>query len=238
MGQAEFEEVGGLLADALMEENKLELLGTESGGTSDTGAEHVYIVFSEEISIENGIEIIKQQVLSGAEPDIRRIDDAGHAAVLVVTTSQRQQIETLDEVVKVKINEAADVLKKNSEPRFSDTTGSEVTEESDTDSAAAEALVAEADKQEIAEEEIPASEISALAPEKEDTATEHIVKEETAQETYDEAVTGAQTMATVVESGVSVNEGQGGSSVGIIFAIVAAVCIVIAAAVVFIRKKR
>lgn len=70
---------------------------------------HVYLVFDEETSIEEGIRLVEQQVLSGSKLDVRREDTTGNAVVAVMTREQQQQAEKLPEVESAEIDEAAEL---------------------------------------------------------------------------------------------------------------------------------
>ena len=107
MSKASFEKVQGAdFSKAFKSDRKLELKMSESGSTSETAPEHIYIVFSEEISIEDGIGTIESEALSGDALRVTRFDVTGHAAVAIVTPSQRKFIEDLPIIKRVKVMEA------------------------------------------------------------------------------------------------------------------------------------
>ena len=106
MSKASFEKVqGSNFSKAFKNDRKLELRMSESGSTSVTAPEHIYIVFSEEISIEDGIRTIESEVLSGDALRVTRFDVTGHAAVAIVTPSQRKHIEDLPIINRIKVME-------------------------------------------------------------------------------------------------------------------------------------
>lgn len=108
MSQAAFEEVSGFDPLRSLQEGKaLGQSKSDEGSTSAAAAEHVYIVFSEETSIDNGIKLIEQQVLGGKKLDVSRIDEKGHAVVAVVSSFDRRQIRSLPEVDRVKVQQPA-----------------------------------------------------------------------------------------------------------------------------------
>lgn len=107
MSKASFEKVErGVSSGTFKDDNRLKLEKSVGCSTSETGREHIYIVFSEDISIENGIETIESRVLSGDVLEVSRFDVRGHAAVAIVSTSQIKKIEELPIVKRVKVMEA------------------------------------------------------------------------------------------------------------------------------------
>lgn len=106
MSKASFEKVTGFgLREAFKSANKLRPDDSVACSTSDTAPEHIYIVFSEEITIEDGIETIEGSALAGDVLQVSRFDVIGHAAVAIVSTFQRKKIEELPIVKKVKVIE-------------------------------------------------------------------------------------------------------------------------------------
>lgn len=106
MSKASYERVEGEESHkAFKDENKLRLRKPVVSSTSDAAQEHVYIVFSNEISIEQGIETIENEVLSGDVLRVARFDVRGHAAVAIVSSSQIHDIEDLPIVKKVRVIE-------------------------------------------------------------------------------------------------------------------------------------
>jgi hypothetical protein len=112
-----FQKIDGVYAQNLLKGETVDKkeLGIDSGATEGSDVvEHVYIVFADGTDIESGIALIEQQVLGGGKLEVNRKDTTGNAIVAVVESSVRKEIESLPEVSKVKINEAAEV-KKNRE---------------------------------------------------------------------------------------------------------------------------
>lgn len=108
MSRATFEEVGGFDPLGSLQEGKaLGQRRSDEGSTSEAAAEHVYIVFSESISIDKGIKLIEQQVLGGQKLAVSRVDEKGHAVVAVVSSFDRRQIRSLSEVERVKVQQPA-----------------------------------------------------------------------------------------------------------------------------------
>ena len=92
------------------ENNKLNNTDTnEEVSENRDVTEHVYVTFNDGVSIEDGIVAIENTVLEGQSLEVTRKDTSGNAVVIVVTTSQRKQIEKLEIVKKVKVNEAANL---------------------------------------------------------------------------------------------------------------------------------
>ena len=92
------------------ENNKLNNTDTnEEVSENQDVTEHVYVTFNDGVSIEDGIVAIENTVLEGQSLEVTRKDTSGNAVVIVVTTSQRKQIEKLEIVKKVKVNEAANL---------------------------------------------------------------------------------------------------------------------------------
>ena len=77
-----------------------------SFGSADRPA-RVYIVFAENITIENGIKRVETKVLSGESLDVSRIDEKGHAVVVRILGQYTGDIKKLPEVTRVKIEQPA-----------------------------------------------------------------------------------------------------------------------------------
>ena len=103
MSGVSFEKVPGKFFSKALKDDK-ELLPAQSDDNSDseTVSLHIYIVFSEEISIEDGIKTIESTVLSGDALEVSRSDEAGHAIVAIVSPSRKKQIEDLSIVKKIR----------------------------------------------------------------------------------------------------------------------------------------
>ena len=74
---------------------------------SATGPVRAYVVFAENITIENGVKIVETRVLNGEGLDVSRIDEKGHAVVLRISGEYTDAIKKLPEVVRVKIEQPA-----------------------------------------------------------------------------------------------------------------------------------
>ncbi|SHI60392.1 hypothetical protein [Pseudobutyrivibrio xylanivorans] len=70
---------------------------------------HAYIVFTNEISINQGIAIIEEKVCKGQTLQVNRKDDTSNAIVAVVSNSEAKTIEQLSEVSLVKIDKGAQI---------------------------------------------------------------------------------------------------------------------------------
>lgn len=98
----------------------------ESGnsGASETGREvidvpedvldrqdeiHCYLVFSEDVSVEEGIEIVSQKVSNEQELTIERTDTGGNAIVVILTPKQYKEVSELPEVKSIKVIEEAEL---------------------------------------------------------------------------------------------------------------------------------
>lgn len=105
---AEFQEISGLddtnfIQGEVVDREELGLMEDVNPET----VEHVYIVFTDEVSIADGVAAIEQQVLEGASLEVTRTDEAGHAIVAVITEQQRQGVESMEEIASIRVEEAA-----------------------------------------------------------------------------------------------------------------------------------
>ncbi len=66
--------------------------------------EHVYIVFDKELSIEDGIAGIEQDVLGGRKLEVTRRDVRGNAVVAIITADERMAVKKLDIVSRIKVD--------------------------------------------------------------------------------------------------------------------------------------
>ena len=163
-----FQKIDGVYAQNLLKGETVDKkeLGIDSGATEGSDVvEHVYIVFADGTDIESGIALIEQQVLGGGKLEVNRKDTTGNAIVAVVESSVRKEIESLPEVSKVKINEAAEVKKnRESEPAAEETTidtvetTEQVTEEA-TEEATEEVTAVEAGDEKEVEAESASEEV-------------------------------------------------------------------------------
>ena len=69
---------------------------------------HVYITFLPEITPEDGISVIEQEILAGNSLQIERVDTAGNAVVAIMTYEEQQKAGELPQVASIKIMEAAE----------------------------------------------------------------------------------------------------------------------------------
>ena len=111
---------------------------TESSGMQEEM--HVYIVFQPEVSIEEGIESIEQNVLDGAALFVSRRDVSGNAIVAIVTDRQQEQISKLAEVLSAEEDQKVELHSTEVEE-----TEVKQTEEIDTETEEIESLMKDAD---------------------------------------------------------------------------------------------
>ncbi|SFN51451.1 hypothetical protein SAMN04487831_101503 [Pseudobutyrivibrio sp. UC1225] len=82
--------------------NKYELGISE--GTNSDAVVHAYIVFTNDISIDEGIGTIEEKVCNGQTLKVTRRDDSGNAVVAVISQAEAKSIEQLSQVSSVKID--------------------------------------------------------------------------------------------------------------------------------------
>jgi hypothetical protein len=122
MGNVEFQETTNIDVLGAMTGDVVDKSDMEQGSTELGTQLHVYIVFEEGVSIEDGIKAIENTVLDGEELEVVRKDTTGNAVVAIVTSAQNNEIEQMQEVKTVKINEAVDTTVTTGESSQSDTT--------------------------------------------------------------------------------------------------------------------
>ena len=98
--------------------NKIEAQETDTTiskddlGLSDTAEEegtvHVYIAFTDQVTINQGIQTIESKVCNGNSLQVTREDKTGNAVVAIVSSKEAKAIEKLDEVSFVKIDSGVD----------------------------------------------------------------------------------------------------------------------------------
>ena len=66
-----------------------------------------YVVFAENITIENGIRLVETKVLCGESLDVSRIDEKGHAIVVRISAALVDAVKKLPEVTRVKLEQPA-----------------------------------------------------------------------------------------------------------------------------------
>lgn len=122
MGNVEFQETTNIDVLGAMTGDVVDKSDLEQGSTELGTQLHVYIVFEDGVSIEDGIKAIENTVLDGEELEVVRKDTTGNAVVAIVTSAQNNEIEQMQEVKTVKINEAVDTTVTTGENSQSDTT--------------------------------------------------------------------------------------------------------------------
>lgn len=103
--------------------NKIEAQETDTTiskddlGLSDTAEEegtvHVYIAFTDGVSIDQGIGIIEDKVCNGQSLQISRRDESSNAVVAIVKGADANSIEKLAEVSFIKIDRGAQKTTKS-----------------------------------------------------------------------------------------------------------------------------
>jgi hypothetical protein len=88
-------------------------LGLSDGNNEETDL-HVYIAFTDKITIKQGVETIETQVCKGNSLQVTREDKTGNAVVAIVSSKDVEAIEKLDEVSFVKIDSGVDTTATNS----------------------------------------------------------------------------------------------------------------------------
>ncbi|WP_408070510.1 hypothetical protein [Butyrivibrio sp. JL13D10] len=126
MEEVNFEEVEGFDVPGALNGEKVEIPSGNGVNNSESVTEHVYVVFSENITIENGIKLIEDNVLSGEKLEVTRQDETGHAIVCVVNTAERRSIEQLTEVERVKVETTARPTDNNEKQSGEDNTQTEI----------------------------------------------------------------------------------------------------------------
>ena len=75
---------------------------------SEGSSQHVYIVFTDGVTIDQGIEAIESKACQGQSIQVTRRDEEGNAIVAIVSSKDTKAIEQLDEVSKVKVDKGAE----------------------------------------------------------------------------------------------------------------------------------
>lgn len=107
MGEVRFEEVKGFDVPGALNGEKIEFSSVLNDGNKEHTQEHIYVVFSDGISIENGIKAIEDKALAGQKLDIRIKDEFENSISIVVSSEHINIIGQLPEVKSVKVEEAA-----------------------------------------------------------------------------------------------------------------------------------
>ena len=76
---------------------------------SEESSQHVYIVFADGVTIDQGIEAVESKVCKGQSLQVTRRDEKGNAIVAIVASEETKAIEQLEEVSKVKIDKGAEL---------------------------------------------------------------------------------------------------------------------------------
>lgn len=114
MAQVEFTEVesDSLINNLIQQNDENNIINKEELGqkedSSVTESQHVYIVFTDGVSIDQGIEIIENKICQGQRLQVTRRDENGNAIVAIVSSADTKSIENLDEVSLVKIDRGAE----------------------------------------------------------------------------------------------------------------------------------
>ena len=105
--EIEFEEVGSGNSCAADSRNEM----TEAGESTSrqTSEIHSYVVFTDAISIEDGVKQLRQELPDGTSLKIEREDTGGHAIVVILTREQYDQALTLPEVKSITVMEEAEL---------------------------------------------------------------------------------------------------------------------------------
>ena len=99
--------------------NREELGITE--GYSEDSVLHVYIVFKDQVTIQQGIDLIQTQVCKDGL-QVSREDKGGNAIVAIVSGKELKEIEKLDEVSSIKIDTGAETQESTTEQDSIDST--------------------------------------------------------------------------------------------------------------------
>ncbi len=203
MEKVEFEEVEGFDVPGALNGEEVELPVNRGEDSSDLVTEHIYVVFSENITIENGIKLIEDSVLSGEKLDVRRQDETGHAIVCVVNSAQRAAIEKLSEVTRVKVESAANPTKNGAaEKTAGDTSNNAATEgasESTADASEGEPQKSTLEDTTKKNEQVNTQEESSEETKQENTQNETSEKN-TKEENQENSVTNSDTSVSAEES--------------------------------------
>lgn len=134
--QIEFEEVesgnSGASEDARENTQFSEEVGNEKEWI------HCYVVFSEEISLEDGEKLISEKVLGGKEINLQRRDESGHAIVVILNRTDYEKALELSQVQSIQVMQEAELMTSDS---------SEMEESISTETDAYEEEVRESDTQ-------------------------------------------------------------------------------------------
>ncbi len=105
--QIRFEEVESGNSSAA--ESRNEVIETTEKISEQKSEIHSYLVFSDSISIEDGIKLIRQEVSDGDDLKIEREDTGGNAVVVILKKEQYDQAAKLPEVKSITAMEEAEL---------------------------------------------------------------------------------------------------------------------------------
>lgn len=105
--QIGFEEVESGNSNAA--ESRNEVTETLENTSEQSSEIHSYLVFADTISIEDGIEQIRQELPDGAGLKVEREDTGGNAIVVILTREQYERASELPEVKSVTAMEEAEL---------------------------------------------------------------------------------------------------------------------------------
>ncbi|MDY5882265.1 MAG: hypothetical protein SPJ65_02925 [Roseburia sp.] len=105
--QIRFEEVESGNSSAA--ESRNEVIETTEKISEQKSEIHSYLVFSDSISIEDGIKLIRQEVSDGDDLKIEREDTGGNAIVVILKKEQYDQAAKLSEVKSITAMEEAEL---------------------------------------------------------------------------------------------------------------------------------
>lgn len=105
-------ESDSLLNNLMQQQEEGKIIDRDELGLSDSNNEetdlHVYIAFTDQVTINQGIQTIESQVCNGNSLQVTREDKTGNAVVAIVSSKEAKAIEKLDEVSFVKIDSGVD----------------------------------------------------------------------------------------------------------------------------------
>ncbi|SDH29843.1 hypothetical protein SAMN05421493_101180 [Pseudobutyrivibrio sp. 49] len=156
MAKVDFTEVNSdsLISNKIVAQDSDTTLNKEELGiTDDTDTDsivHVYIVFTDGVSIDQGIGIIEETICNDTSLQVSRRDEGSNAIVAVVSGSEAKSIEKLDEVSFIKIDTGAQ--KTTESNNTNNTTNNTTIEETETTSAELSEVIEEENELEKTEE--------------------------------------------------------------------------------------
>ena len=131
-------ESDSLLNNLMQQQEEGKIIDRDELGLSDSNNEetdlHVYIVFTDKITIKQGVETIETQVCNGNSLQVTREDKTGNAVVAIVSSKDVEAIEKLDEVSFVKIDTGVDTTATIDEKNKSQTNNIQNTQQESQDS--------------------------------------------------------------------------------------------------------